>query len=352
MPSATSGKTLAERAQRLLGLNLDKWLAEELRSGRRAAPTSRSEQVAEAQRKHRQRTQSYIQALEEEVLRLRGVELALRGELEVLRKPLPSQTGPPQDSPVNSLPDAVGANVSNGKAAEKTVVVNWGEFYQATPEAACCISAAETTPPEVSWPVGNGNAPELQPPSATWVDTCSEAALSQSKNSSPEKGEATEAREPLSCQKGVDYILRLEKPCLAHLKHATVVEPMRREGDVEVPYNWGTNHAYNLSTRLFHEHRSLSPPQDTEIGSGELEGLLQASERLQLSDELTPVQVWAMVSKLNKIFPIDAKLVDDMFNELSKYSYCNSFGTALSKETVKAAFQHFLGLSNDMWEAV
>jgi hypothetical protein len=109
---------------------------------------------------------------------------------------------------------------------------------------------------------------------------------------------------------------------------------MRREGDLEMPYNWGTNHAYNLSTRLFHEHRSLAPPQDTQIASGDLDSLLQASERLQLADELTPVQVWALVWKLNKIFPMDAKLVDDMFEELSKYSYCNrcaSFDRAGSK---------------------
>lgn len=102
------------------------------------------------------------------------------------------------------------------------------------------------------------------------------------------------------------------------------LEPMR-EGYLESPYNWGTNHAYNLSTRLFNEHTSRSSPGEAHVTSLDLDNLLLASERLQLADEFTPVQVWALVRKLDTMNPIDPVLVAAMFDELSNYSYCNRY---------------------------
>ena len=105
----------------------------------------------------------------------------------------------------------------------------------------------------------------------------------------------------------------------------TTVMPPMRQGYMEMDYNFGVQHAYNLSTRLYHEQRDPEVPlsQEAIVTAKDLEKLLQASQRLQLCDELTPVQVWAMVCKLNAISEIDPKVVAVMFEELSKYSYCN-----------------------------
>jgi hypothetical protein len=101
-----------------------------------------------------------------------------------------------------------------------------------------------------------------------------------------------------------------------------MVEPTQ-EGYLEAPYNWGTQHAYNISTRLFNGNKSNLSPSNTQITIKDLENLLQASEKLQLANEFTPVQVWALVCRLNTINPIDSALVTAMFKELSKFSYCN-----------------------------
>lgn len=97
------------------------------------------------------------------------------------------------------------------------------------------------------------------------------------------------------------------------------------EAYIDVPYNFGTNHAYNLSTRLFNEFTSPDSPRDARVMAQDLENLLDASSRLELVNELTPVQVWALVCKLDGICRIDPVLVANMFDGLSNYSYCNRF---------------------------
>jgi hypothetical protein len=98
----------------------------------------------------------------------------------------------------------------------------------------------------------------------------------------------------------------------------------RREGYLEVPYNWGTSHAYNLSRRLFYEYQTPSA-RETQVTSADLEMLLSASDKLQLANELTPVQVWALVCKLNAVCRIDPAVIAAMFEELAKHSYCNRY---------------------------
>lgn len=123
---------------------------------------------------------------------------------------------------------------------------------------------------------------------------------------------------------------RLESPCLSHIKQNGTGEPIR-EGFLEFPYNFGTNHCYNLSTRLYHDY---TMPDTAENGNSDgsvaitnpdLNSLLEASERLQLAEELTPIQIWALVSKLNTITNIPTSTIEAMFTDLGQYSYCNRY---------------------------
>jgi len=101
------------------------------------------------------------------------------------------------------------------------------------------------------------------------------------------------------------------------------------EGFVETPYNFGTNHCCNLSTGLYHDYQSPGPSRDR-IGDGgihitnaELKSLLEASDGLQLADELTPIQIWALVCGLDSVRTIDHAVLTALFTELAKHSCCN-----------------------------
>lgn len=61
------------------------------------------------------------------------------------------------------------------------------------------------------------------------------------------------------------------------------------------------------------------------ITNPDLNSLLEASERLQLAEELTPIQIWALVSKLNTITNIPTSTIEAMFTDLGQYSYCNRY---------------------------
>ncbi|ETS74374.1 hypothetical protein PFICI_14240 [Pestalotiopsis fici W106-1] len=285
---------------------------------------------------------------EEEVIRLRGVELSLKDELEKARAQLRESKS---KTPVSDSPRTT---PSPPTTSPEPIVVQWDELYRISPEPACCIKAAENAPPELART--NTNDRVIQdtqpPPPPSWADAFSPGSAVASESLSAMKD--VEVNETLlSLEMGVQCILRLETPCLPHLRNAMVMEP-QREGYLEAPYNFGTNHAYNLSTRLINEYTSPSSPGGARIAAHDLDNLLQASTRLQLVDELTPVQVWALVCKLDSICRIDPVLVTAMFDELSNYSYCNSsrnfgsFGAAITKATIKAGFQHFLGWSDDI----
>ncbi|KAI1173614.1 hypothetical protein F4777DRAFT_600248 [Nemania sp. FL0916] len=323
MPSASSGETLAERAQRFLGLNLDTWLSEELRSDPQTVKANRSEQIAQAQRKHRQRTQSYIQALEEEVLRLRGVKLGLEGEVEKLQEQLKAKDVISQEEKSGLPLIEPQDEINGGMPTPESIVISWQGFRETGPEPPCGRRAAEDAHPEMCWTMLENEASPHQPKPTMWADAFTDAALSNTIDSLQDTGDSAAIEPvPLDIQMGVDCILRLEKPCLSHLKHATSAEP-RREGYLETSYNWGLNHAYNLSTRLFNEYTVDPSSTEAHITVFDLDKLLQASERLQLANELTPVQIWSLVCKLNAVNPIDPELIISMFEALSEYSYCN-----------------------------
>ncbi|KAL3441274.1 hypothetical protein BJX65DRAFT_288801 [Aspergillus insuetus] len=351
MPSSASGETLNERAKRVLGLDLDAWLAIESPDDF-STPATRSEQVAQAQRKHRQRTQSYIQALEQEVLRLRGVEHDLTKQ--VLRSrdgEQESHGGKPKSSAQYEGigPISLDQAGQSSSAPIDLTVVDWQGLCDSVPEAQapCCIKAAENTPLQTPWsPLQrqSNQEPDLASLQAAWFGSTQSSRGSGLQEQSFTVADAVS----LNAQVGVNLILKLEAPCLPHLKRAITAEPVT-EGFLETPYNYGTNHVYNLSTRLFHEFTapdlstSTQKAQTTQITETDLTRLLEASDRLQLANELTPVQVWALVRRLNSVYAFDASVVSLMFEDLARYTYCNSFGTAVSKATVKAAFEYYLG---------
>lgn len=143
--------------------------------------------------KHRQRTQSYIQALEEEVLRLRGVELSLKGELEETR-------GHMQNEPPSSTDPG---HMTNPNA----ITVRWDELYKLSPVPGCCIAAAENTPPEPMWTFGQDAVPQVQPPPPSWAEAFAVASLN-TESSLPREKPIGSHESMLSLEMGIQYILQ------------------------------------------------------------------------------------------------------------------------------------------------
>jgi hypothetical protein len=139
------------------------------------------------------------------VLRLRGVELALKEELEKLRDQVQfihselhqekSETLTPESTPTTAI------------------TIDWEEFYKMTPEPTCCITAAEATEFESPWTEGIHDASQRQSPPITGADAFGSKQLLKADNCTPSGGEAIETnRSPLTPQMGVNYILQYESP--------------------------------------------------------------------------------------------------------------------------------------------
>jgi hypothetical protein len=114
-------------------------------------------------RKHRQRTQSYIQALEEEVLRLRGVEADTKEEVKKLRDQLES------NSPAEQLKITTPELASE---SPETIMIDWEDFLQTTPEAPCRIKDIQWTSqlPAVNWADAFANASYLDADNSQTVE--------------------------------------------------------------------------------------------------------------------------------------------------------------------------------------
>jgi hypothetical protein len=96
-------------------------------------------------RTHRQRTQRYIRALENEVLRLRSLEKATREKNVVLQRQLDAFLKSGASSVTDALEPATPAQ------SEPMVHVDLTKVLDITPEKACSDLAAERIPVEVDY---------------------------------------------------------------------------------------------------------------------------------------------------------------------------------------------------------
>lgn len=183
-------------------------------------------------RKHRQRTQGYIQALEEEVLRLRGVELSLKDNVKTLQEQLQahSQALPMQESLLASpgpfTPSITHGAALSGLSTPEMITVNWKELYEISPESACCINAAEATPPAVPWAMDTS---ELAQPFNLWIDSLPGFGLPDTVTQAPGSTDITSGisemtvQGPLSSRVGLKCILLYGPPSYSKAMHCLLM---------------------------------------------------------------------------------------------------------------------------------
>ena len=288
-------ETLLARSERVIGKALQHDV-NKIESKPKRSLSQRREQVLQAQKLHRQRTQEYIRELEKEVFRLRDENESIFGRLQRMESQLRSLNVAPIVSPITEQNDTLQPNVQ----------VNLTALADVIPEGSC-----ENHPAEIA-PLAYQTSP-----------------LNFEKNE-------TLPSTKLTSQVGIDFILSLEQRCLGHVKHAHLGY---RSGTTprELDYNSGPGHLLTVSANIIHRYHSLDPAKNiVSLPESALERLLHASARLQLDNEITPVEIWARTqAKLFSSSLTDTKL-QKLTTEILKYVYCNSFGAVVEKSTVVA----------------
>lgn len=306
--------------------------SEELKGHSRSLSLSRSSLASPAEglcRKHRERKETYIKSLEQQVLQLlnqqsiaadekRAVEkenAMLRGKLEHYGLSVPSQAGGFGPAATISMLDAPG-----GRQRLQVTMPETSPDYLAAFDASQSPLPRESASPEASAvevQFHSDGVPSIPPPvfhtnlpaDSVEIHPALTPQASTSGKGLPPVAVLSVPRQPGShpngldaTQVGIDFVLALENPCLHHTR-----------ADLDSTESYGhmlTTHAPLLSNGP----RPLQPASSWTIPVVEIERLLNLSSQLNLAGELTPVQAWSRI----KSYPGFEKLNLDQFEILEK----------------------------------
>ncbi|KAL9014549.1 MAG: hypothetical protein Q9173_000804 [Seirophora scorigena] len=328
------------------------------RSSSKTTPGKRREQVRNAQRTHRQRTQNYIKTLESEVLRLRGSEgdltqanKKLQNQVDLLRTTLLSANvqlpagfeGSPQSAqpsfPSFDMPATIAYRADN--ANHERLHVTWPEPPPPPPARKPLPQSPQCSqqPPDLSFEVNFDSAADHS--NQDWYGTSSKplphlprGTLPLSALTSPTDANAFQDtsvtpldfpnatyENPLSgmaskldtAEVAIDFVLALEHPCMPHLPHPS-----------DPPSDDPSNHALLLSTPLISRApKTYNQSETTWTANGSMiEGLLNLSSAINLEGEITPVEAWHRLRQHPGFGRLDRWAVDKIKGDLSLSVRC------------------------------
>ena len=91
-----------------------------------------------------------------------------------------------------------------------------------------------------------------------------------------------------------------------------------------------------------HSHRAHhTTPTSQQLPKADIDQLLEASLRLNLEHDYTPVQVWSMLAKRCNSGHINGQMLSALTEEFSKWFRCDSFGSVISKAKAEEIFAQF-----------
>lgn len=257
-------------------------------------------------RTHRDRKATYVKTLESEVAKLRAKDSAheahllayralIRGLKDLIKQyniPLPHDLA---SDPLISSPEAT-VEIFDLADQSQSIRAYFPDDYSSSSNrattAAPFISSAAATASSMPFPSGSTSSSDFLLTGLTISDAPS---LSQDYSSQSGVSVTMPVFHPQglgATQVGVDFVLALEYVCLKH--HASHFD------DAE-----GSGHEMMLLSPIM--CRSPPPNPSLQPGSGlpsgskwtvpavELEKLLEFSDRLNLSGEITPVEIWQRV---------------------------------------------------------
>ncbi|KAL8749681.1 MAG: hypothetical protein Q9199_007535 [Rusavskia elegans] len=307
----------------------------------KTTPGKRREQVRQAQRTHRQRTQNYIKTLEEEVVRLRGSEGDLKSEnkklfsqVGVLRTalilanvPLPAGfEGSPQLAQLPSLDSELPASISfrTDSSNHQRLHVDWPTQSHSQPASAPASTPAPQAPTGGFAP-GDFHGredwiPQDKPLPIVPNDTLMSPLGFDSTYENPQPQMASKILD--TPEVAVDFVLALEHVCMGHIPHPA-----------NPPSDEPTNHALLMSTALI--ARGPGPPQLNSSWSADgsmIKGLLNLASAINLQGEITPVEAWHRLRQYPGFSSLDKWTFEMIKTKLSASVQCREFGAVIDEE--------------------
>ena len=275
---------------------------------------------------HRQRTQRYIRELENEVLNLRNLSKSMdeknrtfHSQVQILMATLVANHIPlpvlPHVAPDPATPelDFSATSDSSDSAASPMVSIDVSGLSTTAPEKACSIIASERVPVELDLEtMKHDHHPGC--PGLPSIDPHDAHSFPQVTNG------IVPAR--LDSQTGVDFVLHLERTCFPHVKYAL-------ENDLDIlPPNVmihnGPGHVFTATASLLRAAETPNPTAEPfNLHENEIDRLLDASRRLNLESEVTPVQIWERIKAMAQTRMITPMQLQCLTEDFSKYTFCN-----------------------------
>ncbi|KAL2024191.1 hypothetical protein VTK56DRAFT_9347 [Thermocarpiscus australiensis] len=305
------------------------------------ALTRRQELNRQAQRTHRERKERYIKALEDEVLRLRGIVSNVSQDKERLAeenrhlKALLAQNGIGVSTitTASSVPDESISNPSVGYTSSASIAGSYAPMSSDT---------GTFTPPPMSASTIGSRGGGVSPNCATYPQRPSAGVVA---------GGQPDQRPSLDYeQAGIHFVLTLEKPCMSHLPFLLERNAQRGSGEpcrhalmASCPPD--TFDYSNVTTTTTTTTSSTSTGgggggRTWEPSKADLATLLDLSARLDLDGEITPVMAWGMVLAHPRLAEFRAEDFARLTDELSGKIRCYDFGAVMEEFEVRDALEN------------
>ncbi|KAL7930838.1 hypothetical protein V8C35DRAFT_283065 [Trichoderma chlorosporum] len=282
------------------------------------ALTRRQELNRQAQRTHRERKELYIKALEDEVLRLKEVFSTISQD----RQKLVDENKQLKEVLVQrgiQVPRVSGVDDLGSSATQPMSVSASGITY--APGSQSGFSPVGTS---------HSTSMSMSPDNRQQSPTGSGADLEQA---------------------GIDFVLTLEKPCMAHMPflvdrasdadgspcgHALMAScPPAPFQDLTSESLFGNKHTHD------HGGEFHAQGQGTwELTKADLSTLMDLSRKLNLDGEITPVMAWGMVMSHSRFAELDTGDFEKISEELLRKVRCYGFGAVMEEFELRDAIEN------------
>jgi hypothetical protein len=275
----------------------------------------------ESLRKHRERKETYIKSLEQQVLQLLNQQATAADEKRAVNtentmlKELLAQHGIPIPSDVGGLGPTAQISILDVPGGQQRLQVTMPEIgpdYFAgfgTPRFSIPRDTSSPESLDAEMEALSSDVPSISPPA---IQTRLPGEGVQTHSSATPQAMLTEKilppspayvpHQPISHphgldapQVGIDFVLALENPCLHHTRD-----------NLESTESYG--HILTTNAPLLTQRPRIAEPTSSwTIPAAEIERLLNLSSQLNLAGELTPVQAWSRIrcypgfEKLNRV---------------------------------------------------
>ncbi|KAI6786026.1 uncharacterized protein J7T54_006365 [Emericellopsis cladophorae] len=307
------------------------------------ALTRRQELNRQAQRTHRERKELYVKALEDEVLRLKEIYSSVSQDKSRLHeenkklKRLLAENGIPWTSDRTNDDDAGGGDDGSNNNYNASVS---GKSY------------------------GQGSHGIFSPDQTSQPSTAPSASPSGGQNQQLMSGQqlrdmtavATKNKGVDYEQAGIEFVLKLERPCMGHLPflmeranvpdeetycgHAMMAScPPRPLGLVKESTPYGTS---NVPRPAVETEETGATQKTWELSRADLATLMDLSPRIDLDGEVTPITAWGMIMSHPRFGDLSLADFKGLAEELGRKVRCYGFGAVAEEFEVRDALEGVL----------